>query len=206
MAQNDSKVIIPVSEVVKTNSLTVDGKNPNHMSGKQRDALKENIKRFGFIVPIITNKDGLIADGQTRWEIAKEMGMEEVSIVRLPVSDVDRRILRQVLNKLKGEHDFLKDVEEYEFIFENNKFEDLSKLMGRSKEYFDDVMQAVNSLPEEYLELKELNTKDAEALKDLTKVVKFELTEKQREKLLKRLKEGGKKIFEIKDFFIMVEL
>ncbi len=34
-------------------------------------------------------------------------------VLRLPVSDVDRRMLRQILNKLKGKHNTELDNEEY---------------------------------------------------------------------------------------------
>jgi DNA modification methylase len=106
--------------------LKTDGKNPNKMTEKQKTALKKNIKEFGFIVPIITNEDLVIADGEHRWICAKELGMREVPVVRLPVSDVDRRILRQVLNKLKGSHDKKLDFEEYSLIL--NESENLNKL------------------------------------------------------------------------------
>ena len=51
------EILVPEPEVVATSSLKVDGKNPNKMSREQHDRLKASIKKFGFIVPIITNKD-----------------------------------------------------------------------------------------------------------------------------------------------------
>ena len=51
--------------------------------------------------------------------------MSEVSVIRLPVEDVDRRLLRQVLNKLKGKHDKELDQFEYERIIQAGKEEDL---------------------------------------------------------------------------------
>jgi ParB-like chromosome segregation protein Spo0J len=58
------EILVPKPEVVATSELKVDGKNPNKMSREQYDRLKTSIKKFGFIVPIITNKDLLIADGE----------------------------------------------------------------------------------------------------------------------------------------------
>lgn len=126
-------ILIPQTETVDINSLRVDGLNPNRMRPEQKKALKQNMEKFGFIVPIITNKDLLIADGQNRWEIGIELGMTQVPIIRLPVSEVDRRILRQVLNKLKGEHDAILDDSEYKFIFKNDGFEELQRLLGDSE-------------------------------------------------------------------------
>ena len=108
------EISIPKPEVVATSSLKVDGKNPNKMSREQHERLKTSIKKFGFFVPIITNKDLLIADGEQRWIVAKELAMPNVLVVRLPVEEVDRRLLRQVLNKLKGTHDRELDAEEFE--------------------------------------------------------------------------------------------
>jgi len=82
-------------------------------SRRQFKALKESIKRYGFVVPIVTNRDLLVADGEHRLNAAKELGMKQVSVVRLPVDDVDRRMIRQVMNKIRGDHDLFLDAEEY---------------------------------------------------------------------------------------------
>jgi hypothetical protein len=39
-----------------------------------------------------------VADGQQRITAMKELGMTECSVIRLPVKDVDRRLLRQDMN------------------------------------------------------------------------------------------------------------
>ena len=118
-------VLIPVAETVKISELKTDANNPNKMSKEQLERLKASIKKWGFIVPIITNRDLLIADGEQRYTAAKALGMSEVSVIRLPVEDVDRRLLRQVLNKLKGKHDKELDQFEYERIIQAGKEEDL---------------------------------------------------------------------------------
>jgi len=118
-------IVIPSAETVKVSDLKTDGENPNKMSKDQLERLKASIKKWGFIVPIITNKDLLIADGEQRYTAAKALEMSEVSVVRLPVEDVDRRLLRQVLNKLKGKHDKELDQFEYERIIQAGKEEDL---------------------------------------------------------------------------------
>jgi ParB-like chromosome segregation protein Spo0J len=71
------EILVPKPEVVATSTLKVDGKNPNKMSREQHERLKTSIQKFGFIVPIITNKDLLIADGE-RLIIAKELAMPNV--------------------------------------------------------------------------------------------------------------------------------
>lgn len=122
-------IVIPAAETVKLSELKTDGENPNKMGKEQLERLKASIENWGFIVPIITNKDLLIADGEQRYTAAKALGMTEVSVIRLPIEDVDRRLLRQVLNKLKGKHDKELDQLEYERIIQAGKEEDLKYLL-----------------------------------------------------------------------------
>jgi disulfide oxidoreductase YuzD len=92
------EVQIPSVELVDIACLKADGQNPNKMSEKQHKALRESILRYGFIVPIITNKDLLIADGEQRWQEAIALGMKQVQVIKLPVEDVDRQLLRRARN------------------------------------------------------------------------------------------------------------
>ena len=133
-------IIIPAAEIAKVSELKTDGQNPNKMSKEQLERLKASIKKWGFIIPIITNKDLLIADGEQRFTAAKTLGMTEVSVIRLPVEDVDRRLLRQVLNKLKGEHQKELDQEEYERIIEAGKEADLKYMLMLSDEKLNGVL------------------------------------------------------------------
>jgi ParB-like chromosome segregation protein Spo0J len=125
---------LPREEIVKIEDLKVDGQNPNRMTERQRQQVKDSIERYGFIIPIITNKDLLIADGEQRLEVARELGMSHVKIIRLPVNDVDRRLLRQILNKVKGEHDQVADAEEFERIISGGEEESLKNLLDLSDE------------------------------------------------------------------------
>lgn len=123
---------IPPAELVAVENLRVDGENPNRMSVRQFGALKKSIQRWGFVIPIITNKDYLVADGEHRLQAAKELGMKQVSVVRLPVDDVDRRMIRQVMNKIRGEHDLFLDAEEYFRIVSEDSRDLLKALLNES--------------------------------------------------------------------------
>jgi hypothetical protein len=63
-----SEISIPMPEKVKLKDLKFDGENPNKMTKEQRARLRVSIQKFGDIIPIITNKDLLVADGQQRAE------------------------------------------------------------------------------------------------------------------------------------------
>lgn len=101
------------------------------------------MEKWGFIVPIVTNKDYLIADGEQRLTIAKQLGLKEVLVIRLPVDEVDRRILRQVLNKLRGEHDFMADAQEFLRIVEAGHEKDLKYFLQLSDDQLDKYLEAL---------------------------------------------------------------
>jgi energy-coupling factor transporter ATP-binding protein EcfA2/GNAT superfamily N-acetyltransferase len=123
---------VPPTELVDVDLLRVDGQNPNRQSKRQFKALKESIKRFGFVVPIVTNRDLLVADGEHRLRAAKALGMKQVSVIRLPVDEVDRRMIRQVMNKIRGEHDLFLDAEEYYRIASEGSKDLLKSLLNES--------------------------------------------------------------------------
>jgi len=146
--EKEPEIKIPTVEVVDLNKLKFDGNNPNRMTQTQKDALWANMQKFGVIVPIITNNEYLISDGQNRCEVLLEHGITKGPVIKLPISDVDRRILRQVLNKLKGTHDGVLDDSEYKYIFKHNQFEELQRLLGESDRH---LVQFLASIEKEDL-------------------------------------------------------
>lgn len=146
---------IPKEEIVDINLLKTDGNNPNITTDEEKKAIKLSIEKFGFMIPIITDKDYLIADGQQRLEVAKDMGLKQVKIVKLPLKDVDRRILRQVLNKLRGTHERDLDLEEFQRIDDAGEIELLKELLP--EEDFDlKVKEKLEDNPEEVENLGKL--------------------------------------------------
>lgn len=121
-------------QLVDVNKITVDSENPNVMTKPQLLALQHAIRKFNFIIPIITNKDLVVADGEHRLEAAKKLGMKQVPVVALPISDVDRRIVRQVLNKLRGEHDKEQDIREFIRIEASQGIPVLAELLAQEEE------------------------------------------------------------------------
>jgi hypothetical protein len=122
-----------------------DGQNPNKMTDTQKESTWQSLTKYGWIYPIITNKDGLLTDGEQRVDVCLEHREFFGPVLRLPVEDVDRRILRQVLNKLKGTHDKLLDAEEFKRIQEADGKDDLKALLGISDgtlERYDKLLDA----------------------------------------------------------------
>ncbi len=114
-----------------------DGQNPNKMTEKQKASTWKSLCDFGWIYPIVTNKDGMLTDGEQRVDVCLEHSEFFGPVLRLQVEDVDRRILRQVLNKLKGTHDKLLDAQEFKRIREAGGKEELQGVLGITDETLD---------------------------------------------------------------------
>ncbi len=148
-----NEIPIPMSEKVKISDLKFDQDNPNRMSLAQLDRLKASIGRWGDIVPVVTNSELLVADGQQRVTAMKELGMIECSVIRLPIKDVDRRLLRQVLNKLRGKHNKEMDSAEYLRIIDEGEKEELKLFLqsvGEKLPIEVDEREVSFSVPETY--------------------------------------------------------
>ena len=84
--------------------------NPRQLSEKDYKDLKASIETFGFVDPIIINKNAerknIIVGGHQRYNIAKMMGMEDVPCVELDLSLEQEQELNIRLNKNTGEWDW----------------------------------------------------------------------------------------------------
>ena len=118
---------IPLLEDIRL--LTADQNNPNRTTIKQQEQIWRSLQKYGWTYPILTNKDGTLVDGEQRTEICIQHGEFFAPVLRLPVSDVDRRMLRQILNKLKGKHSKELDEAEYIRILQQGEEEDLKALL-----------------------------------------------------------------------------
>lgn len=197
-----TEIITP--KLIRVDQIKSDDTNPNRMNEEQFNALKEGINKFGFLVPVITNKDLVIADGYHRWKAAKELGMEQIQVVVLDMNEVDRKVIRQIMNKLKGEHKLEKDINEFEFIKNEGGMNDLVKLMGKDKAYFDDIIKLKDVEMEQYLVVRELDEKiRAESIAG-NKQIKLKLTDEQKI-ILKEKFNTDKKVLQIIDYFLVVE-
>lgn len=64
----------------KVDELTPYENNPRN-NDNAVEAVAKSIKEFGFKVPIVIDKEGVIAAGHTRLKAAKELGLEEVPCI-----------------------------------------------------------------------------------------------------------------------------
>jgi len=146
--ENKTKIDVPDAYLPLVEDLRLlhsDGNNPNRMSAKQKDQVWISMQKYGWTYPIITNKDGIFADGEQRAQVCMDHGEFYAPVLRLPFSDVDRRMLRQILNKLKGKHSKELDDSEYTRIVEAGEKDGLKALLQSIGENFLESLKEDNS-------------------------------------------------------------
>ena len=62
----EKEIQVPMSERVRLEDLKFDNSNPNRLSREGMERLKASIRKWGDIVPIVTNKDLLVAEARRR--------------------------------------------------------------------------------------------------------------------------------------------
>ncbi len=97
-------------EEVDINKLTPSEYNPRKASDKEWGDLRASLKKFGFVDPIIVNKnkdrENVIIGGHFRVEVAKKMGIERVPVVYVDLDIERERELNLRLNKNSGQWDW----------------------------------------------------------------------------------------------------
>ena len=80
---------------------------------KEYQKIKRSIKEFGYIQPIIVNKNtNIIIAGNQRYKVLKDLGYAEVDCVEVDVSEQEEKTLNLAMNKIDNEWDMaaLKDL------------------------------------------------------------------------------------------------
>lgn len=91
--------------------LTPYSKNAKKHDQKQIDNVAESLRQFGFVQPVVVDKDGVIVIGHCRVLAAKKLGMKEVpcvSVDELTPEQVNAlRIVDNKTNESKWDFDLL---------------------------------------------------------------------------------------------------
>lgn len=70
---------------------------------KEYQNIKRSIEEFGYVDPIIINKDNTIIGGHQRYTVLKDLGYEEVEVIQLDLNKKQEKALNIALNKITGE-------------------------------------------------------------------------------------------------------
>ena len=126
-------------EKININDLIFPKYNPRRelkSEDEEYKKIKNSIKKFGYVDPIIINEDNTIIGGNQRGNVLKDLGYNEIDVIRLNLNKADEKALNVALNKISGEWDkeklyeVLKGFEENDFLltgFDNNEFKELEE-------------------------------------------------------------------------------
>lgn len=131
------------------NEIQTDPTNPNKMSEQQIGGLMESINRFENLEDILVDENNTIIDGYHRYTANKRLGKKEINVKKIVgLTAVQKKQLRQIMNKLRGQHDKTLDIAEYKTMFEmdSRSLLDLANTLAISPE--DIIKQVQNSDPD----------------------------------------------------------
>lgn len=115
--------------------------------------IKNSIEKFGYVDPIIINRDGTIIGGHQRYNVLTHLNYTEIDVVVLDLSKEDEKALNIAMNKISGEWDEVKlkdlllelDLGDYDISitgFDNNDLDELVQLTEFEPEVHEDEFNA----------------------------------------------------------------
>lgn len=104
--------------------------------------IKRSIEEFGYVEPIIINKDYTIIGGHQRLKVLKMLGYEEVECVIVNVNKEKEKALNIALNKIKGEWDIPKLKDVLKDLYEGNIFD--IELTGFGEDEVKSLIKEIN--------------------------------------------------------------
>jgi ParB family chromosome partitioning protein len=94
---------------ISVDSITAAHWNPNQMDDLMTTKLRESIRRFGLVVPLVVRELTLgryeTIGGAQRLVIAQELELDRVPCVVVDADDLEARLLGQCLNRIAGDDD-----------------------------------------------------------------------------------------------------
>ena len=110
---NENKKVNKVIDVIyiNTSDLKIASYNPRKWDDEAASKLKESIKRFGLVDPLIVNsaanRKNIIIGGHFRYEVAKKLGIKKVPVVYVNIVDIKKeKELNLRLNRNTGDWDY----------------------------------------------------------------------------------------------------
>lgn len=129
---------------VPPDDLDTDGENPNEQTDGVFGLLCDRMRERGWLGgPIVADTANLVADGEHRLRAAREIGLSEVPVKCYDFSDADRRLVRQELNKIDGEHDRKRDALEYSTLLDAGKVDEVDAIVNAADEDLDELLAEI---------------------------------------------------------------
>ena len=185
------------------------------------DELKNSIKQRGIIQPLIVRKSvdqndkfELIA-GERRWQAAQSAGLHEVPVVIIEADNLKSLEFAIIENVQREDLNAIEEAESYKNLIENFGYdqEKVSKFIGKSRSHVSNSLRLL-TLPDKIVDMiknEKISQGHAKILIGLNnallvaeKIINKKLSVRQTENLVRLLKNGSKKIKNIKDPNIVV--
>lgn len=120
--------------------------------------IKNSILEFGYVDPIIVNKDYTVIGGHQRINVLKDLGYEEVDVVIIDIDKTKEKALNIALNKITGEWDLGKladllldlDSENYDLLLTGFDDKEIENLMAPIEEEIPAEVEFSEVLGEEH--------------------------------------------------------
>lgn len=98
-------------ETIKIDKIKPNKWNPNQMTDSQMNFLMAEMKRLGYVQPILVRpikNHYEIIDGWHRWKAAKSVGYKELQCVIVQLNDDEAKLATINMNRIKGTDDAMK--------------------------------------------------------------------------------------------------
>lgn len=137
---------------IPTDRIEPDPANPNQMTESVLEALRQDIESKGFVQPVLvrpTEDHGyVIVDGEHRWRVLRDAGIETVPCVVDDRTEDDARLRMVSMNRLRGSFEPSKLAGVVSGLADEMGEEALTEILGMEGEEFTTVL-AGESLDEE---------------------------------------------------------
>jgi len=134
----NKEIVVHETGLIDPKLIKFDKSNPNSMSEEKYEALKKVMIKYGFGDTVKIDNENICIDGQHKTMLAIELEIPKIPFTKFTncKTPLDRKQLRQIFNKLRGEHDPIKDAKDYKFIDDKGQLEEFAALMGEEEKKF----------------------------------------------------------------------
>lgn len=108
--------------------------------------IKNSIVKFGFVSPLVINKDMTVIGGHQRLKVLKDLGITEVECIVVDLDKTNEKELNIALNKIQGDW----DEDKLEALLQELKLEEFDmNLTGFDFDEVDEILNDINGTKED---------------------------------------------------------
>lgn len=117
---------------------------------KEYQKIKNSILEFGYVSPLIINKDMTVIGGHQRLKVLKELGFTELECIIVDLDKTKEKALNIALNKIQGDW----DEEKLEALLQELKLDDFdTNLTGFDFDEIDEILKDVTGSKEDNFDI-----------------------------------------------------